>query len=83
MNTVRAKISESGRLSIPSKMRKAMGLEAGGDVVLELDGSELRIRTVEAAVAHAQEITRRVLAGNPKASVDDFLVERHKEAERE
>jgi AbrB family looped-hinge helix DNA binding protein len=83
MNSYRAKISESGRLSIPSKIRKEMGLAGGGDVVLELDGNELRLRTVDAAVARAQEITRRVLAGNPKASVDDFLAERRREARRE
>ena len=83
VKSVRAKISETGRLSVPSEMRKAMGLERGGDVIVELAGDELRIRSVDAAIARAQELTRRLLAEKPNASVDDFLAERRKESERE
>jgi AbrB family looped-hinge helix DNA binding protein len=59
-NAARGRVSESGRLSIPAEFRKAVGLDHGGDVVVELAGREIRIRTV-----------------------DDFLAERHREAERE
>jgi hypothetical protein len=60
-----------------------MGLERGGDVIVELAGDELRIRSVDATIARAQELTRRLLAGSPNASVDDFIAERRKEADRE
>jgi len=83
MNTVQGRVSESGRLSIPAEFRRAVGLEHGGVVVIELVGREIRIRTVDEVVAQAQAIARRLTAGNPDASVDAFLAERRREAKRE
>ncbi|MFE0752677.1 AbrB/MazE/SpoVT family DNA-binding domain-containing protein [Inquilinus sp. NPDC058860] len=83
MTVVKAKVSESGRLSIPAELRRAIGLEHGGDVVVELDGQDIRIRTVEQAVAQAQALVRQALGNRPEASVDAFLAERRREAERE
>jgi AbrB family looped-hinge helix DNA binding protein len=83
MKSNRAKVSKSGRLSIPSEIRKAIGLEHGGNVVVELAGNEIRIRTVAEAIARAQELTHRLLAGQPGTSVDDFIAERRKQAEDE
>ncbi|WP_342241907.1 AbrB/MazE/SpoVT family DNA-binding domain-containing protein [Inquilinus sp. OTU3971] len=84
MNSSKAKVSESGRLSIPAELRRAVGLERGGDVVVELDGRDIRIRTVAEAVAQAQALSRQLLGDRAaSASVDDFLAERRREAERE
>ena len=83
MKGVRAKVSRSGRLNIPAGFRKALGLDRGGDIVIEFIGRELRIRTIEEVVAQAQAIARRLTAGKPDASVDAFLAERRREAERE
>ena len=83
MKRARARVSSSGRLSIPAEFRKAIGLDRGGDVVVELTGREIRIRTVEEVVAQAQANARRLTAGRPDASVDAFLAERRREAERE
>jgi hypothetical protein len=65
------------------EFRKAVGLEHGGNVLIELVGREIRIRTVDEVVAQAQAIARRLTAGNPDASVDAFLAERRREAKRE
>jgi AbrB family looped-hinge helix DNA binding protein len=83
MLTSFAKVSKTGRLSIPAHIRKAVGLERGGDVVVELDNSDIRIRTVDEVVARAQALTRRLLDGKPAASLDAFLAERRREGERE
>jgi AbrB family looped-hinge helix DNA binding protein len=83
MNAIRGKVTESGRLSLPAEFRRAVGLERGGDVVVELDGREIRIRPVEEVIARAQSITRRALGGKSGASVDDFLAERRRESESE
>jgi AbrB family looped-hinge helix DNA binding protein len=77
------RVSRSGRFSIPAQFRRAIGLEGGGDVVVELNGREIRIRTVEEVVAQAQAIARRLSAGKADASVDAFLAERRREAKRE
>jgi len=73
---LRGHVSPSGRLSLPAEFRKAIGLERGGDVVVELDNREIRIRTLDDVVDEAQALSRRLLAGKRNASVDDFLKER-------
>ena len=51
MTAMKAKVSESGHLSIPTELLRSVGLERGGDVVIELDGRDIRIRTLAEAVA--------------------------------
>jgi AbrB family looped-hinge helix DNA binding protein len=82
MNSISAKVTQSGRLSIPAEFRRALGLERGGSVIVELEGKEIRIRTVAEVLARSQAIARRALKGK-RASVDDFLAWRRREAERE
>lgn len=83
MNGAKGRVSKSGRLSIPADFRKAIGLDYGGDVVIELAGCEIRIRTIDEVVAQTQAIARPLTAGKSGASVDAFLAERRREAERE
>ena len=83
MNAIKGRVSGSGRVSIPAEFRKVVGLEHGGDVVIELVGREIRIRTIDEVVAHAQAIARRLTAGKPDASVDAFLAERRRETHHE
>ena len=83
MTVIHAKVSEAGRQSLPAEFRRAVGLERGGDVVVELAGREIRVRPLDEVVARAQELTRRLLAGRPGSSVEDFLAERRREAEQE
>jgi bifunctional DNA-binding transcriptional regulator/antitoxin component of YhaV-PrlF toxin-antitoxin module len=83
MTAVRARVSGSGRLSIPAAFRKAIGLDHGGNVVVELVGREIRIRTLDEVVAQAQSLTRRLLGDRPEATVEAFLTERRRAAERE
>lgn len=83
MNAIHGRVSTSGRISLPAEFRKAVGLHDGGDVVVELAGDEIRIRTVDAVVARAQAIARRLLGDGPEGSVDAFLEERRREAAQE
>ena len=83
MNSIRTKVSESGRLSLPAEIRKAVGLERGGTVIIDLEDGVIRLRTVDQVVARAQEIARRLSEGRSDMTVDDFLAERRREAERE
>ena len=76
------KMAPNGRLSIPAKQRKALGLEKGGIVVSTVENGELRIRTMKAVL---DELRER-LAPCRKASgdtVDQFVANRHAEADRE
>jgi bifunctional DNA-binding transcriptional regulator/antitoxin component of YhaV-PrlF toxin-antitoxin module len=75
-DAIHAKVSRSGSLRLPAEIRKTIGLENGGDVVIELDGRDLRFRTVEEVVAQAQRIARELVARKPEGSLDSFLAER-------
>jgi AbrB family looped-hinge helix DNA binding protein len=79
-SAVRAKVSSSGRLRIPAGLRRALGLERGGDVVVELDGRDIRIRTIDEVVRRAQALTRQLLGGRQETSVEAFLLERRRHA---
>lgn len=83
MKIAHCQVSKSGRLSLPAAFRKAVGLEDGGRVVVELDENEMRILTQRQAVARAQALYKRALNGKPGLSVDEFIAERRREAERE
>jgi len=83
MSRVRSKISPAGRLAVPVQVRRAMGLPKGGDVVIELEGRSMRVRTLAETVGDAQALSRKLLRGKRKASVDAFLAERRHDAETE
>jgi AbrB family looped-hinge helix DNA binding protein len=76
---VRGHVSQSGRISLPADFRKELGLERGGDVVVELDGRDIRIRTIQESVARAQALARQLFANKPHVSVDDFLAHRRED----
>ena len=80
MNAIHGRVSTSGRISLPAEFRKAVGLQQGGDVVVELAGDEIRIRSLHAVIARSQEIARRLLGDDPEGSVDAFIEERRREA---
>ena len=76
------RVSENGRLSIPARLRKSLGLGSGGMVVAEVVDGELRIRSAKAVLAGIQARVRQEL-GPTEGVVDRFLAERRAEAARE
>ena len=72
-------VSPSGRLSLPAEFRKALGLERGGKVLVELAGDEIRLRTIRAAVARVQARAKRMFADKPQVSSADFLAHRRQD----
>ncbi len=78
----KVRVTESGRISIPADMRRAMGLEKGGYVQLKLDDDGLHLETPHQFVKRIQKMASET--GWAKAgTVDEFIVERRKEAKRE
>lgn len=78
----RARINDNGRLVIPANFRKALGINAGDEVLLRLEDDELRITTLRQRIARAQRHARKYI--KPGVSiVDEFLAERREEAKRE
>ena len=82
MAAVRVKMGTNGRLVVPAKLRKEIGLADGKSVLLEAVKGELRVRPLEDVVQHAQDRLRQFL-GDKKSLSEELIKDRHIEADRE
>jgi|GEM_PF-3257188 bifunctional DNA-binding transcriptional regulator/antitoxin component of YhaV-PrlF toxin-antitoxin module len=78
-SSLRGHVSETGRVSLPVELRRAVGLERGGPVRIELVDGAIRIRTMKEVKDRIRALARESGLAE-KASVADFLGWR--EAER-
>ena len=76
------RMAANGRLSVPAKFRKALGLEEGGMVVLSLQDGEIRIRPVGVVLAEVQAIVAPYLKASGD-TVEQFLADKRAEVARE
>jgi bifunctional DNA-binding transcriptional regulator/antitoxin component of YhaV-PrlF toxin-antitoxin module len=83
--SLRGNVSETGRLSLPAELRRAVGLERGGPVRIEVIDGAIRIRTMKEVKERIRALARESGLAD-KASVSDFLgwraAERADEAEK-
>ena len=81
------RMSGSGRISIPARQRRQLGLDGGGMVVTRIEDGELRIRPVRAVLAELQAKvgTLLVAAGIKPGTLlsDELIAERRAEVARE
>jgi AbrB family looped-hinge helix DNA binding protein len=78
----RTRVNENGRVVIPAAFRKAMGINAGDEVVLRIEDDELRISTLKRRIERAQRLVRQHV--KPGSSlVDELIAERRRAAKRE
>lgn len=70
--SVRGHVSESGRLSLPAELRRAVGLERGGPVRIELVDGVIRIRTMKEVKDRIRALARESGLAE-RASVSGFL----------
>lgn len=78
----RVVIDAAGRLVVPARFRRAMGIHGRGIVVVGMVGDSLRLHTVDGALERLQRIARNKRTDGTGA-VDAFIAERREEAERE
>ncbi len=82
MAAVRAKVVEGGRILVPAAIRRAMKLQKGDTVLLELHGDELRVRSAASALQRLQASVRDVVPRDVSL-VDELIADRRAEAARE
>jgi AbrB family looped-hinge helix DNA binding protein len=78
----KVKIDRGGRLVIPANFRKALGIESGDEVVLQLKDDSIRVITIQEAVQQAQERVRKYIPSSVSLS-DELIAERREEAKNE
>jgi AbrB family looped-hinge helix DNA binding protein len=74
-------MGERGRLVVPAAARRALGVGAGDQLVLELDGEEARLVPARTAVSRFRGMFRGRYGD--RSLVDELIAERRSEAERE
>jgi AbrB family looped-hinge helix DNA binding protein len=82
MTPVKTHLTQGGRIVIPADYRKALGLKPGDDVVLVLEGDEVRLVTPRQAVRRAQSLVRQYVSKG-RALADELITERRQEVRLE
>jgi AbrB family looped-hinge helix DNA binding protein len=78
----RTRVNENGRVVIPVSFRKALGIEVGDEVMLQIEGDELRITTQHRRIQRAQRRARQYVKRGTSL-VDELLAERREAAKHE
>jgi len=55
----RLRVNKNGQVMIPSSFRKVLGINAGDEVLLRIEGDELRITTLKRRLERAQRLVRK------------------------
>jgi len=75
-----ARVNQNGRVVIPAAFRKKLGIRAGDEVILRVEGDELRITTMKRNIERAQQFVRKFV--KPGVSLVDELIAERREAAR-
>ncbi len=82
MASVRTKVTQGGRIVIPAEFRRALGIRTGDEVILSVEGEELRVLTPEHAIKRAQALVRRYVPEG-RLLTEELIAERRAEARSE
>jgi AbrB family looped-hinge helix DNA binding protein len=82
MAPIKTHLSQGDRIVIPAGYRKALGLKPGDDVILVLEGNEVRLVTPHHAVKRAQSLVRQYVSKG-RALADDLINDRRQEVRLE
>ncbi len=82
MQDFKTKLGKGGRLVIPTRYRRELGVEPGDEIILHMDESGLRLYTPAQAVARAQSLVRNYVPEERSLS-EELISERREDAARE
>ena len=80
--SVASRLNDNGRIVIPAKIRKSMGLKPGDVVVMSLEDGVLRMESHLAKIRRIQKEFKKFATPGTLAS-DELIAERREEARRE
>jgi bifunctional DNA-binding transcriptional regulator/antitoxin component of YhaV-PrlF toxin-antitoxin module len=82
MKSVAVKVSPSGRLHLPSEVRKALGLKGAGHLVITITDGQATLTTMAENLARIRALARPYVPKGQLAS-DELIAERREEAAAE
>ena len=80
--SIKAKVTDGGRVVIPARFRRALGIEVGKDITITMKDGALRITTREQALKRIEQMMKDKIQPG-RSVVDELIRERREEAERE
>lgn len=81
MTEVKTKLAEGGRVVIPAEYRQALGLHVGDELILRLEGEEVRIFTPKQAIKKVRELVQSYVPEG-RSLVDELIAERRAEEQK-
>ena len=82
MNSLTTKLSASGRIVLPAKIRVSLGLQEGDELLISIADGEIRITPKALALQNALVLARKHLSDSPGLS-DALIADRRAEATRD
>jgi AbrB family looped-hinge helix DNA binding protein len=82
MTETRTRLGRGGRVVIPAEYRRALHIEEGDQVVLQIVDGEIRLTPLDEAIRRAQALIRKHVPADVSL-VDELIAERRAEATRE
>ena len=76
------KLSEGGRIVLPAKVRRALDLKCGDELLVLVEDGAIRLMTRAEGIRQAQRIAAPYVMGAPSMA-DELIAERRAEAARE
>jgi len=80
--SVTTKLDRAGRLFLPLKIRRELGLSEDSDLVIRVENGSIRIMTRDAAITEVQQRLKKYKRPG-RSIVDELAAERLEEARRE
>jgi bifunctional DNA-binding transcriptional regulator/antitoxin component of YhaV-PrlF toxin-antitoxin module len=77
---IEIRVAANGRMVLPVDVRKRMGLENGGKLILNESEFGLQLLSVRQRVAKAQAFYEEASEGKASFTVDDFLAQKRADA---
>ncbi len=81
MDLESAKLIAGGKIVIPARFRRALGLKDGDRLVLDLLDGEIRIRTLDQSIDRSIKIAAKYMPVDVSLA-DQLVAERHAIADR-
>jgi AbrB family looped-hinge helix DNA binding protein len=78
----RTQMSKNGRIILPAKLRKALEIKPGDEIVMQLENGSIRLMPLHQAVSLAQELVRKYVQRDTSLS-DGLIQARRAEARDE
>jgi AbrB family looped-hinge helix DNA binding protein len=79
MKPIAVKVSASGRMNLPSEVRKVLGLKGPGHVILAMDDGKLTVKTMAQALEQVRALARPYAPKDRFAS-DELISERRQQS---